>query len=277
MIDNQHQTPIIENHNADNQEEPQEIVRSQWNGDASASETSKSKSGYQQERLDNKTVEMDCVTKYPVVPNTCDSPHEELGEENNNELTESPLGEDVDEPPIHPQIVFKERWKDKEERLRNESSYGHMRGWRLLPIIVKSNDDLRQEQCAAQLIKQFQTIFEEEDLPKHLLRSVLWCSITYPRILIALSLFRPYDVISTSSTSGLIEAVADTISLDSLKKNDRASQSLKYVFNSYHQAPLATNDEINLSNTWLGNFSSDIMVVKPAFDFVRLRSVSSKV
>jgi hypothetical protein len=52
------------------------------------------------------------------------------------------------------QVIFKEVWREKERRLRKQSMYGHMPGWRLLPVIVKSNDDLRQEQFAAQLIAQ---------------------------------------------------------------------------------------------------------------------------
>jgi phosphatidylinositol 4-kinase len=76
-------------------------------------------------------------------------------------------------------------------------------------VIVKSNDDLRQEQFASQLIHQFSNIFTETKLPVFL---------------------RPYDVIATSPTSGLVEAIADTISLDSLKRNDANFVSLSDFF-----------------------------------------------
>ena len=98
-----------------------------------------------------------------------------------------------------PTVVFSERWKEKEERIRQSSQHGHLPGWKLLPVIIKSCDDLRQEQFASQLIRQFHTIFEDSKLP-------VW--------------IRPYDVIATSATSGVVEAIPDTISLDSLKRND---------------------------------------------------------
>jgi hypothetical protein len=70
--------------------------------------------------------------------------------------------EEDDEKPM---IVFRERWSEKEARLRRESPFGDHPGWRLLSVIVKSNDDLRQEQFAAQLIAQCDRIFREYSLP----------------------------------------------------------------------------------------------------------------
>ncbi|CCI40885.1 unnamed protein product [Albugo candida] len=99
-----------------------------------------------------------------------------------------------------PHVIFKERWTDKEARLRVNSNWGHLPGWRLLPVIIKSNDDLRQEQFAAQLMKQFHRVFEEAKLPVFM---------------------RPYDVIAISPSAGIVEAIADTISIHSLKQNVR--------------------------------------------------------
>lgn len=42
-------------------------------------------------------------------------------------------------------------------------------------------------------------------------------------------MLRPYNVIATSATTGLIEAVPDTVSLDSLKRNDPDYTTLLYV------------------------------------------------
>uniref|UniRef100_M4B9T8 Uncharacterized protein n=1 Tax=Hyaloperonospora arabidopsidis (strain Emoy2) TaxID=559515 RepID=M4B9T8_HYAAE len=70
-----------------------------------------------------------------------------------------------DEEDEKPMIVFRERWSEKEARIRKESPYGDHPGWRLLSVIVKSNDDLRQEQFAAQLIAQCDRIFREYSLP----------------------------------------------------------------------------------------------------------------
>jgi len=79
---------------------------------------------------------------------------------------------------------FGERWQDKETRLRQSSRIGHLRGWSLLPCIVKSSDDLRQEQFASYIIKQMHEIYVQCDVD-------CWT--------------RPYDVVALSPDSGLIE------------------------------------------------------------------------
>ncbi|KAL4087696.1 hypothetical protein PRIC1_013584 [Phytophthora ramorum] len=117
---------------------------------------------------------------------------------------------DDDEKPM---IVFRERWSEKEARIRRESPFGDHPGWRLLSVIVKSNDDLRQEQFAAQLIAQCDRIFREYSLPLSL---------------------RPYNVIATSAKTGLIEAVPDTVSLDSLKRNDPGYTTLLDFYTRLH-------------------------------------------
>ncbi|CAK4382230.1 unnamed protein product [Aphanomyces euteiches] len=111
-----------------------------------------------------------------------------------------------------PVIAFRERWSEKQDRLRSQSAHGSLPGWRLVPVIIKSNDDLRQEQLAAQLIAQCHKIFQEAQLPLKL---------------------RPYAVLATSATCGLIEAVPDTVSLDSLKKNDPNYTTLSDFYERY--------------------------------------------
>lgn len=77
-------------------------------------------------------------------------------------------------------------------------------------VIVKNGDDLRQEQFASQLINLIHTWFEEQKLP-------LW--------------LRPYSVLATSSNSGLIEYIPDSVSIDSLKKRlNNISLSDYYIF-----------------------------------------------
>uniref|UniRef100_M4BMQ8 1-phosphatidylinositol 4-kinase n=1 Tax=Hyaloperonospora arabidopsidis (strain Emoy2) TaxID=559515 RepID=M4BMQ8_HYAAE len=117
------------------------------------------------------------------------------------------------EPPC---VIFKERWADKERRIQATSPYGQLPGWRLLPVIVKSDDDLRQEQLALQLIRQFAKVFEEFKVPVFI---------------------RPYDVIAISATSGLVEAISDTISIDSLKRNDREFTTLLNFFTRHFGDP----------------------------------------
>src|SRR3546814_17933606 len=87
-------------------------------------------------------------------------------------------------------------------RLKDTSPYGHMEGWGLCSFIVKSNDDLRQETCCMQLIELCGDIFKDHDLPLRV---------------------RPYRILATSSSTGIVETLLDTISLDAPKKNDRKS------------------------------------------------------
>lgn len=93
--------------------------------------------------------------------------------------------------------VFGEGWETKKERIRASSPYGHLPGWNVISLISKSNDDIRQEVFAMQLITTFQNIFRESGLP-------LW--------------LRPYRIVSTGRTCGLLETITDAQSLDSLKK-----------------------------------------------------------
>jgi phosphatidylinositol kinase/protein kinase (PI-3 family) len=66
-------------------------------------------------------------------------------------------------------------------QLRPLSYNGHLPGWRLMPVIVKANDDLRQEQFVSQLLFQFDSIFKAAGLP-------VW--------------LRPYDILAVSPTGG---------------------------------------------------------------------------
>lgn len=91
-----------------------------------------------------------------------------------------------------------ERWNVKSERLRKASPFGSNPNWRLVSCIVKARDQLRQEMFAQRLIQEFSRIFDRAGIP-------VW--------------LRAYQIISTSSDSGLIETVTDAISIDSIKKH----------------------------------------------------------
>lgn len=111
-----------------------------------------------------------------------------------------------------PQVVFRENWQAKEDRLRPKSAFGNLPGWRLLPILIKANDDLRQEQLAAQLIRKMAVILARERVP-------VWLC--------------PYEIIAITDRGGIVEAIPDTISLDSLKRNDPNFVDLKTFFHCY--------------------------------------------
>lgn len=104
---------------------------------------------------------------------------------------------------------FGETFNQKADRLRQSSPYGHLPGWRLGGLIAKSNDDVRQEVFVMQLISYYNKAFIEAGLPVYL---------------------HPYRITSTSKSTGLIELVTDSSSLDGLKKRDGFPGSLKLWF-----------------------------------------------
>ncbi|XP_012271347.1 phosphatidylinositol 4-kinase beta [Orussus abietinus] len=94
--------------------------------------------------------------------------------------------------------VLKEPWELKQRRIRASSPYGHLASWRLLAVIVKCGDDLRQELLASQLLSMLQRIWQDEHVP-------LWV--------------RPYKILCLSNDSGLIEPILNTVSLHQVKKH----------------------------------------------------------
>ena len=109
-------------------------------------------------------------------------------------------------------VVFKEDWSGKEARLRPQSCFGNHPGWHLKPVFVKSNDDLRQEQLASQLIHRMASILAKARVP-------VW--------------LYPYQIIALSNRGGIIEAVPNTISIDSLKRNYPNFTSLNVFFEDH--------------------------------------------
>ena len=94
-------------------------------------------------------------------------------------------------------------FKQQAERIRKASPYGSLKTWALIHVIVKSGDDLRQEQLAMQMISFFLQTFQAKKLK-------LW--------------LYAYDIIATGPDCGILECVPDAISIDALKKaTDRAT------------------------------------------------------
>jgi phosphatidylinositol 4-kinase len=69
-------------------------------------------------------------------------------------------------------------------------------------IIIKTNDDLKQEQFALQLIHQFDYIFKLEKLPLML---------------------TTYEVLSMGPGRGIIEMVGESVTFDKLQKTLQTS------------------------------------------------------
>jgi len=100
-----------------------------------------------------------------------------------------------------------ETGEEQEMRVRASSPFGHLKSWRLLRVIVKANDDVRQEQFAMQLICQIYHIFKLKQV-------AVW--------------MRPYEILATGPYCGLIEFVQDSLSLDEIHK--RHNTSLRQFF-----------------------------------------------
>ncbi|VDK85911.1 unnamed protein product [Litomosoides sigmodontis] len=94
--------------------------------------------------------------------------------------------------------AMSEPWEDKVARIRHSSPYGRHPHWRLLPVIVKTGDDLRQELLAYQLLSILRNIWIEEKVPLYL---------------------RPYKIVVCSPNTGMIEPILDASSLHQIKKN----------------------------------------------------------
>ncbi|XP_074046189.1 LOW QUALITY PROTEIN: phosphatidylinositol 4-kinase beta-like, partial [Macrotis lagotis] len=99
-------------------------------------------------------------------------------------------------------VALKEPWQEKLRRIREGSPYGHLPNWRLLSVIVKCGDDLRQELLAFQVLKQLQSIWEQERVP-------LW--------------IKPYKILVISADSGMIEPVVNAVSIHQVKKQSQLS------------------------------------------------------
>lgn len=100
--------------------------------------------------------------------------------------------------------ALKELWSEKEKRVRERSPYGGLTNWKLLPVIVKTGDDLRQELLASQLLLTLHSIWMSEQVP--------------------LKVF-PYKILCLSNDAGLIEPILNTISLHQIKKQNKNSLS----------------------------------------------------
>lgn len=94
--------------------------------------------------------------------------------------------------------VFGEAWEMKKERIRKSSPYGWMKNWDLVSVIIKTGSDLRQEAFACQLIRVCHKIWVDARVP-------VWVKLM--RILV------------TGESSGLIETIANGVSLHSIKRS----------------------------------------------------------
>lgn len=120
---------------------------------------------------------------------------------------------DPDDPSMN---ALREPWSEKLARIRDSSPYGHLTNWRLLPVIVKSGDDLRQELLAYQFLKKLQEIWESEHVPVYV---------------------RPSKILVLSNDSGMIEPILNAVSLHQIKKHQTQKATLlDYFLNEFGQS-----------------------------------------
>eukprot|EP00903_Cladosiphon_okamuranus_P005725 g5683.t1 len=114
--------------------------------------------------------------------------------------------EEAEEEKIRtPCKAYGESMAAKARRIRKQSLEGGRAGWKLQRLIMKSNDDVRQEVFIMQLIIFYKEVFEREGLD-------LW--------------LKPYSILSTAKTTGLIEVLNQATSVDGLKKSEGYPGSL---------------------------------------------------
>ena len=111
-------------------------------------------------------------------------------------------------------LVFGESLASQEARLKYQSQYGFLNSYKVCKVLIKSGEDLRQEQFASQLINEFAQIFKIEEVDVYLY---------------------PYEIISTGNNAGIIEVCPNSISLDELKHKISFDQnnSLKTFYENY--------------------------------------------
>ncbi|KAL4217995.1 Phosphatidylinositol 4-kinase beta [Mactra antiquata] len=117
-----------------------------------------------------------------------------------SENISAPKGKFERDPEDPSAAAMKEPWEEKVRRIRESSPYGHLSNWRLMSVIVKCGDDLRQELMVYQVLKSLQTFWAVEHVP-------LW--------------IRPYNIVVTSNNSGMIEPVLNAVSLHQIKKQSK--------------------------------------------------------
>ena len=106
--------------------------------------------------------------------------------------------------------IFGEPFLEKEKKLKNKSLFGKLNTYKIFRCIIKTNEDLRQEQFATQLINEFYQIFKLE-------KTGCWLNT--------------YEIISTGKNCGLVEMVNNSLSLDQLKqKTNHISLKDFYIY-----------------------------------------------
>ena len=145
--------------------------------------------------------------------------------ESNHELFDDFVVIDIDTEKLNP---FGEPKEKTFEKIYKTSSFKKFRTYRVKCFIAKANDDLIQEMFALQLIKKFEEIFRGVDI-----------------------FVKSYEVIITSETSGLIEFLNNTSSIDGILKNIPKEWDLNKFYRTYFGDSFKTAQK-NFANSLAG-------------------------
>ncbi|CAD8165800.1 unnamed protein product [Paramecium pentaurelia] len=130
---------------------------------------------------------------------------------------------------------------DNQDKIKNNSPFRNFKTWKLVHLIVKSGDDLRQEQFAMQLISTFDQIFKIEQLKLQL---------------------TTYEVISLGPGYGLIEVVRDALSIDSIKKKLNDILQIKCLSHYF---------KLNSSQAMISNFLNSLVAYSLVCYFLQIK------
>ncbi|CAD8065540.1 unnamed protein product [Paramecium sonneborni] len=123
--------------------------------------------------------------------------------------------------------IFGENTTGLQERIKKQSPFQKLKSWQLVHLIIKTGDNLKQEQFALQLICQFDQIFKKEGLPLQL---------------------RYYEVLSLGPDSGIIEMIKNATTIDSLQKNLQTKYTQFSDFSDFFRSFFRNNIEQALQN-----------------------------
>ncbi|CAD8156732.1 unnamed protein product [Paramecium pentaurelia] len=123
--------------------------------------------------------------------------------------------------------IFGENSISQQERIKKSSPFQKLKSWQLVHLIIKTGDNLKQEQFALQLICQFDQIFKKEGLPLQL---------------------RYYEVLSLGPDCGMIEMIKNATTIDSLQKNLQTKYTQFSDFSDFFRSFFRDNIEQALQN-----------------------------
>ena len=115
------------------------------------------------------------------------------------------------------------------EKIFKTSCFKKFRTYRVKCFIAKANDDMIQEMFALQLIKKFEEIFKNVGI-----------------------FVKSYEVIITSETSGLIEFLNNSSSIDGILKNIPKEWNLNNFFRAFFKGDKFKKAQENFANSLAG-------------------------